>query len=256
LQIFHRIEFGKDEKFSAGWIYAMHRLAEAVYQGMNPDSLVKILCEFGSVPTKYYNELYEMPEMREKVLANPHFEKLLEIAKKTKIEGFVGFLRSNYDDMKKALYEKQYPLFAASNKYFGEPHAILIIGWDEKGFIIQNSWGENWGNKGRKTIPLSAVSYSYLLTDEVLKLKFTDVSESDWSFKAIKECVFNGLMKGISDTEFAPKAPVTREQLAQFGVNMLKIFDDIIKIRADKEDHMAEEVRKLKEWAYANGYKG
>ena len=36
---------------------------------------------------------------------------------------------------------------------------------------------------------------------------------------------------------------------------MLKIFDDIIKIRADKEDHTAEEVRKLKEWAHANGYK-
>ncbi len=27
-------------------------------------------------------------------------------------------------------------------------HAISIVGYDEKGFIIRNSWGENWGDKG------------------------------------------------------------------------------------------------------------
>jgi len=27
-------------------------------------------------------------------------------------------------------------------------HAMTIIGYDKKGFIIRNSWGENWGNKG------------------------------------------------------------------------------------------------------------
>lgn len=27
-------------------------------------------------------------------------------------------------------------------------HAICIVGWNKNGFIIRNSWGRSWGNKG------------------------------------------------------------------------------------------------------------
>lgn len=27
-------------------------------------------------------------------------------------------------------------------------HAIAIVGWNKEGFIIRNSWGSSWGNKG------------------------------------------------------------------------------------------------------------
>jgi len=32
-------------------------------------------------------------------------------------------------------------------------HAMTIVGYDKKGFIIRNSWGSNWGNKGYCTFP-------------------------------------------------------------------------------------------------------
>lgn len=32
-------------------------------------------------------------------------------------------------------------------------HAVLAIGWDEKGFDISNSWGENWADGGYVKIP-------------------------------------------------------------------------------------------------------
>jgi C1A family cysteine protease len=32
-------------------------------------------------------------------------------------------------------------------------HAMCLIGWDEAGWIIQNSWGKYWGNKGLCHIP-------------------------------------------------------------------------------------------------------
>ncbi len=35
----------------------------------------------------------------------------------------------------------------------GGYHCIMIYGWDEKGFLCQNSWGESWGNKGRFILP-------------------------------------------------------------------------------------------------------
>ena len=255
LQIFYRMEHGKNVQFSKGLIYGLLRNAEAKYRGMNPASLVEWLCKYGSVDEALYNELYEMPEMREKILAHPQLQLLLEYAEKNKIEGFVGFLRSNYEDMKAALYEKQYPLFAISNSYFGGSHAIIIIGWDENGFIIQNSWGKGWGNNGRKTIPTSAITYSYLLIDEVLKLKFTDVKETDWYFKAIKECVFNGFMNGVSEDKFAPEANLTRGQAAQLIVNVQRKNDEVNKILSDQIVQLREENEKLKKWAITKGYK-
>src|SRR5262249_28015128 len=32
-------------------------------------------------------------------------------------------------------------------------HAVAIVGYTEKGFIIQNSWGEEWGQRGFALLP-------------------------------------------------------------------------------------------------------
>ena len=32
-------------------------------------------------------------------------------------------------------------------------HSITIVGWDEKGFIIRNSWGVSFGDRGYITVP-------------------------------------------------------------------------------------------------------
>lgn len=43
------------------------------------------------------------------------------------------------------------------NKYYGDNllgyHAIAIVGYNEKGFIIRNSWGDSFGDNGYVTIP-------------------------------------------------------------------------------------------------------
>jgi len=44
--------------------------------------------------------------------------------------------------------------------------------------------------------------------------KFADVAASDWYAAAVKWAADNGIVDGISDTAFAPKANITREQLA------------------------------------------
>ncbi|MBL8752094.1 MAG: C1 family peptidase [Planctomycetes bacterium] len=31
-------------------------------------------------------------------------------------------------------------------------HAVTIVGYDDRGFLIKNSWGENWGDRGYATI--------------------------------------------------------------------------------------------------------
>lgn len=44
-------------------------------------------------------------------------------------------------------------------------HAIIIIGWNEKGWLCQNSWGKYWGNNGYFILPWSykiKESYSFI----------------------------------------------------------------------------------------------
>jgi len=41
-------------------------------------------------------------------------------------------------------------------------HAITIVGYDAKSFILRNSWGEEWGQKGYATIP-----HEYLVNDDM-----------------------------------------------------------------------------------------
>ena len=51
-------------------------------------------------------------------------------------------------------YDSDYVLYGNKKGDYGY-HAVMIYGWDEKGFLCQNSWGKNWGNNGRFTLPYS-----------------------------------------------------------------------------------------------------
>ncbi len=55
---------------------------------------------------------------------------------------------------------------------------------------------------------------------EVMEMKFKDVEESRWSFKAIDYVTDKGLMKGFPDGTFKPSDPLTREQMAQVLYNL------------------------------------
>jgi C1A family cysteine protease len=77
------------------------------------------------------------------------------------------------------------PLPKSTDKRIGG-HAMLIIGYDDnkKWFIVQNSWGNQWGDKGYCYIP-----YSYIL-DKKLAYDFwviRDTMKPDLSFTIQKK---------------------------------------------------------------------
>lgn len=227
LEVMYRVEFGSTIDLSEGFFYGYNRKPNQMQTGMYTSTALDCCRKTGSVPISMFNVLEEMPEMYDLVKNRTD---LAEWAKKTRIKGYstITVPFRNIEKVKRALYDNKIPLLAVSNKYFGGCHAIIIVGWNEKGFVIQNSWGETWGDKGRGTVPHDAINYVYVLTDEVFEMKFTDVDKSKWYYDAVKETVFNGLMQGTGETTFEPEKPLTRAEMAQICVNLCKKIDEIL----------------------------
>jgi len=60
--------------------------------------------------------------------------------------------------------ETGYIQFPKSNESFLGGHAVLLVGYDDNSehFILRNSWGEQWGDKGYGYIP-----YDYILNENL-----------------------------------------------------------------------------------------
>lgn len=73
-------------------------------------------------------------------------------------------------------------------------HAVCIVGWDNTGWIMQNSWGSYWGNKGYFHLP-----YEYKL-DECwgLTVDPTDKPDHKISLSEILSSIFKFVSKAIN----------------------------------------------------------
>jgi hypothetical protein len=48
-------------------------------------------------------------------------------------------------------------------------HCVVIYGWDERGWLVQNSWGKYWGQKGCFVVPFDFKwSEAWAVTDTVI----------------------------------------------------------------------------------------
>lgn len=55
-------------------------------------------------------------------------------------------------------------------------HAIMIYGWNEIGFLCQNSWGKSWGKDGRFILPYNVpVEEARALIDSSLDIDSSDI---------------------------------------------------------------------------------
>lgn len=232
IRIFNRIETNKDYRLSPAFIYTQCRTH--LGPGMFMNTTLDLLKEKGCCRFEEFPDIYDVPEILERA-KEVLTDEIKERAKNHRIEGYAAYLyasrEKNTECIKRALYENRYPILVSTD-YFGERHAVLIIGWDNERvrFKILNSWGENWGDKGRGTITYNSSNHAYLLYDDenfLDKLPFADVSESEWYYKAIKKCYYAGIMQGVSDTNFEPERALTRAEMAQILYNTNNKLNDI-----------------------------
>lgn len=153
------------DAFSVGWLYG-NRNDDFYSVGMCMPDALKTARKYGCPKKKDFDVNEEAMEIFDKVNANR--ERLIPLAKPFKIGSYARLY--TVEDIKTALMKGIPVIFAitihednmpmdndfviqkSSEKIRGG-HAMMMYGWNEKGWLIQNSWGKGWGNNGTAILP-------------------------------------------------------------------------------------------------------
>ena len=170
LEYFNKMETGENIPLSTDFIYGMQGIIfERLDSGMFLRDACKIVKDYGDCFKSTISTNTEQPKCTEKLK-----EKLNdEIYKEANILKIASYARCKNDNaIKHALLNygpilasvKWYDDFKVDNKNvihmntntnYGY-HAIMIYGWDENGWLCQNSWGKTWNGTGRFIYPYSS----------------------------------------------------------------------------------------------------
>lgn len=152
------------EIYSTGWIYGYRPDDYYQGEGMYPREALKTLQKIGAVKSEIFPYNLEMQEAKTKVHLSLDY--LTKQAGEFKIESYARLY--TIKEIKSWLYIKKtaIPISIATDSielidniiqipkvYPNSGHMMLVIGWNNVGFIVQNSWGEAWGNKGLAILP-------------------------------------------------------------------------------------------------------
>ena len=153
--------------FSTGWIYGYRPNGYYMGYGMYPREALKTLYDKGAVINSEFPYNIEMYEAKEKV--DDDLERLEKSAFKYRytISSYARLYTIN--EIKHWIWSKETPILIAiatdgikldENNIIQIPekqsvlgHALTVVGWNEIGFLVQNSWGELWGDKGFAILP-------------------------------------------------------------------------------------------------------
>ena len=235
-------ETGKRLTFSVGWIYG-YRLSNQFHgTGMYPREALSNLRAYGDVLLEEFPENFEYAALQ--YLINARKAQCLSSSSAYKISSYAKVTSVNA--VKSCLYDKHSPVMIicdiydsfyntkADGKVPAESgantgsHAMTIIGWTKisgaEYYVVQNSWGTEWGDSGICYIRTDAkfITDMYTIVDkENATINFKDIESTRWSKSAIDKCVKAGLITGFEDNTFRPTEYLTREQICSILAKML-----------------------------------
>ena len=146
---------GLDDKMSPQFIYNIR--PEPDYEGMTPRETMQLLQKIGICREAIYP--YGLKDNYTSIPQDAFAD-----AENFKIDNYAQI--NTVEGLKKALYTDGvcyvcFPVFNETPRMWkarqGETnmggHAMAIVGYNSKGFIIRNSWGDNWGDNGYTIYP-------------------------------------------------------------------------------------------------------
>ena len=159
----HTRQEGYNMVFSTEFIYGFRDTGYYVGNGMYIRDALKTMQKYGDVPNDDLKGNHHVDDAMKNVKEN--LNNLLDKAYPHRITSY--FRVYSEEEIKSALmnhgyvlasmdWHKDYKLvkgvYTPSDTRIGR-HAIVLYGWDERGWLAQNSWGSLWGDGGRFVIP-------------------------------------------------------------------------------------------------------
>ena len=152
--------------YSTGWIYGYRPNEYYQGEGMVVADALKTIKNVGYITSKDLDVNIEMSKAKE--LVDKDLSKYKSIASNNKIGSYARLYNTN--EIKQAIYTSKTPVIIVIDiddqglkldkdnvAYIPDNsiglHAVVCYGWNEKGLLIQNSWGSKWGNKGTFILP-------------------------------------------------------------------------------------------------------
>lgn len=200
LEWFNKKETGEYRELSTGFIYAMQGvLFNRFENGMYLRDACKIIQKFGDCLFETMPFNIEMPDCYERLNDNLN-EEIYKEASICKIDSYakcetdesIKYALMNYSPVLMSIkWYDDYKLDNDDTISFDTNsdhgyHAVMVYGFNEKGWLCQNSWGAFWGNKGRFILP-----YKYGFAEA---WSFVDAKNSD-IYKPKQNKMFNVVYK-------------------------------------------------------------
>ena len=164
IEYFNGLQQGNNEEMSVGYIYGNRTNTTHTKSGMYTRDAIAVTCKYGDVPKVLFPYNEEVPEIIEKF--NNQSDELFYKGQPNRFTSYYRLYTDN--EIKTSLMQNGPVIFAikwykdikvvngvitTSQKADGNGHCMVIYGWDERGWKIQNSWGSQWANDGRAILP-------------------------------------------------------------------------------------------------------
>lgn len=183
IEYFNSVQNNDITEMSVGYIYGNRETSFYKDAGMVTRDALKAVKLYGDVPKDDFPYNIEVPKaidefekVREELYEKSYPYRISSYARLTNENAVKQALMKNgpvviamewYSDMKvkNGLLVSS---FDKSKKSGG--HCMVIYGWNEKGWLVQNSWGKYWGNNGCCIIPYDTqIREFWAVTDDIIQ---------------------------------------------------------------------------------------
>ncbi len=165
---YHDMMEGNSTTLSTNFLYGIQKqLCGYEGMGMYLRDVCKIVNTYGDMLESDCPGNVEVPKAHSIAEEAIKDETKVKKASNFKIASYVRLTKEN--DIKRAIMSygpvlasvKWYNTFHCNDQHVlvGEKsgdygyHAVMLYGWCKEGYLVQNSWGKNWGKQGRFVLP-------------------------------------------------------------------------------------------------------
>lgn len=170
-----------DDAMSVGYIYGNRTTSNHKGKGMIVRDAIAAICKYGDVKNSSFPYNKEIPEAIS--LFESKKDELYEQGYPNRVSQYCRVYDEN--SIKTALMAGKPVVFAITwykdmkvvngiltTNYEASSggHCMIIYGWDERGWKVQNSWGPSWGNNGCVILPYDfKITEAWVITDDIIE---------------------------------------------------------------------------------------